>query len=173
MTIRLVPDVPFPAYSYVPGRSPHPISDPKGHSFGITPPVPSAVNPERWAENKTYLYGLDLFNARYYWESHVELEALWLACGRQGVVADFLKGLIKLAAAGVKHLAGVPDGVQSHARRAADLWREVARLLEPGREVFMGLRLTTLIESADSVSQSGWPDPFPPLLPALPDESGR
>ena len=31
-----------------------------------------------------------------------------LACGRKGVVADFMKGLIKLAAAGVKALEARP-----------------------------------------------------------------
>ena len=34
-------------------------------------------------------------------KSHVAWESLWMACGRKGAVADFLKGLIKLAAAGV------------------------------------------------------------------------
>jgi len=62
---------------------------------------------------------IDLFNGGYYWESHVALESLWIACGRKGIVADFLKGLIKLAAAGVKGLEGKPEGVKSHSGRAS------------------------------------------------------
>ena len=121
MARRLIPDRPFPAYAFVPGRCPHPISDPAGHSFGASPAPSAPVKPEQWAANPTYLYGLDLFNAGYYWESHVEFESLWMACGRQGVVAAFLKGLIQLAAAGVKHGEGRPVGVKSHAGRAAEL----------------------------------------------------
>src|SRR5476651_1184887 len=127
---RLVPDEPFPAYAYIPGRFPHPTGDPGGHSFGLDPPIPSNVDPERWRECRPYLYGIDLFNAGYYWESHVAWESLWLACGRKGLVADFLKGLIKMAAAGVKTLTGTPEGVKSHSRRAAELWRSVILSLE-------------------------------------------
>ena len=68
MTIRLVPDEPLPPYSFVPGRSPHPISDPAGHSFGHRPQQPPELEPEQWATSKTYLFGIDLFNAGYYWE---------------------------------------------------------------------------------------------------------
>src|ERR1700675_2052924 len=87
---RLVPDEPFPPYAFVPGRYPHPTSDPKGHSFGITPALPAKVDPDRWQECRPYLYGIDLFNGGYFWESHVAWEGLWMACGRKGVVADFL-----------------------------------------------------------------------------------
>src|SRR5262245_35116123 len=126
---RLVPERPFPPYSFVPNRFPHPVSDPAGHSHGAEPPLPTVLDPEQWQANKTYLYGIDLFNACYYWESHVEWESLWLACGRRGPTANMLKGLIHLAAAGVKHLENKPAGVKSHACRAAVLWREVVRSL--------------------------------------------
>ena len=36
-TRRLVPNEPFPAYSYVTGRYPHPTRDQAGHSFGVAP----------------------------------------------------------------------------------------------------------------------------------------
>src|SRR5438105_1185218 len=124
---RLVPEKPLPPYSFVPGRFPHPVSDMAGHSFGIEPLAPARLDLNQWTASQTYLYGIDLFNGRYYWESHVEWESLWLVCGRSGPVADFLKGLIKLAAAGVKDLEGRPAGVQSHACRAAALWRKVAQ----------------------------------------------
>src|SRR5437016_2466045 len=96
MAVRLAPDVPFPPYAFVPGRTPHPVADPAGHSFGVEPSPTERLDPDRWLRSRTYLYGLDLFNAGYYWESHVEFESLWLAADRKGVVADFLKGLIKL-----------------------------------------------------------------------------
>src|SRR6059058_1095489 len=98
--IRLVPDEPFPAYAYIPGRLPHPTADPAGHSYGIELVAPGKVEPEKWRECRPYLYGIDLFNAGFYWESHVAWESVWMACGRKGITADFMKGLIKLAAAG-------------------------------------------------------------------------
>src|SRR2546423_1345886 len=147
---RFVPEQPLPPYSYVPGRFPHPTSDPAGHSYGVEPPKLAPFDPSAWQHHKTYLYGIDLFNYQYYWESHVEFESLWLACGRSGATADFLKGLIKLAAAGVKHLEGKPQGVKSHAGRAAGHWREVARR-PGGAEPFLGFRLPELIEVAEKI----------------------
>lgn len=162
---RLVPDQPLPAYSYVPGRFPHPTADPAGHSFGTSPAQPPKVDSERWQASQPYLYGIDLFNGRYYWESHVAWESLWLACGRSGVVADFLKGLIKLAAAGVKHLEGKPEGVKSHSRRANELWQHVARSLGAEQDLFMGLRIRELIGLAETIYRTGWPAEPPLLIP--------
>jgi hypothetical protein len=167
-TVRLVPDEPFPPYSFVPGRFPHPTADPAGHSFGTNPALPSEVEPDQWQDCRPYLYGIDLFNAGYYWESHVAWESLWMACGRKGVVADFLKGLIKLAAAGVKALEGVPEGVKSHSRRAAELWRRVSPETKEGR--FMGFQIAELIGMAATVCRNGWPDRPPRLTPALPNQ---
>ena len=126
MSNRLVPDVPLPPYSFVPGHRPHPVSDPAGHSFGTAPPTPPEFDPAAWATNRTYLYAIDLFNHGYYWEAHEAWESLWHACGRTGRIADFLKGLIKLAAAGVKVREGRPAGVVGHARRG--------RFVPPRRE---------------------------------------
>jgi hypothetical protein len=166
MPPRLLPDVPLPAYTFVPGRTPHPISDPVGHSFGAaSPPPPLPPDPERWRECLVHLHGLDLFNHGFFWESHVEWESLWLACGRKGEAADFLKGLIQLAAAGVKHLEGRLDGVRSHARRAAELFRTTARR----RERFLGLRLADLTATAEKVDRFGWPA-TPPLLVSTDDQ---
>ena len=166
---RLVPDEPFPPYAFVPGRFPHPTGDPAGHSFGSTPVAPPKVEPERWPECRPYLYGIDLFNAGYYWECHVAWESLWLACGRKGVVADFLKGLIKLAAAGVKALEGRPEGVKSHSGRAVELWRKT---IQSGQEAFMGFRIRQLIDLAEMIHQNGWPAQ-PPILMLTWDGPGR
>ncbi len=122
---RLAGEFRLPPYSYVTGRYPHPTSDPLGHSFGHAPLSPPPIVPERYAESRAYLFGLDLFNHGYYWEAHETWEALWIAAGRSGTTADFLKGLIKLAAAGVKVREGRPDGVRRHAARARELFQDV------------------------------------------------
>jgi hypothetical protein len=163
---RLAPDMPLPPYRFVPGGpSPHPTGDPRGHSFGPEPPRPVPLEPERWRECRPFLYGLDLFNGGFYWESHVQWESLWLGCGRKGTTADFLKGLIKLAAAGVKHMEGQPAGVRSHSRRAADLWQRVAVSLGGEPKRFMGFPLDDLIGLAKRIAESGWPVQPPLLFP--------
>jgi hypothetical protein len=160
---RLVPDESFPPYAFIPGRFPHPTGDPAGHSFGVEPVVPPKTEPERWQECRPYLYGIDLFDHGYYWESHVAWESLWMACGRKGTLADFLKGLIKLAAAGVKSLEGRPEGVRSHVGRAADLLQQV----RSQSELFMGFRIEELIGLAEAIQEHGWPAQPPLLTPML------
>lgn len=157
---RLVPEEPFPPYAYVPGRFPHPTSDPAGHSFGVVAVTPPKLEPSEWQNCRFYLYGIDLFNAGFFWESHVAWEGLWMGCGRKGTVADFLKGLIHLAAAGVKGLEGNPKGVNSHSSRAAELWRTV----EPRHASFMGFRIAELIRVAETIREKGWPDRPPHLI---------
>jgi uncharacterized protein len=156
---RFVPDEPLPPYPHVPGVTPHPVSDPRGHSHGRRAERPAPPDPGRWQSCRAYLRGVDLFNHGFYWEAHEAWEGLWHACGRTGPTADFLKGLIKLAAAGVKHLEGNSGGVRSHACRAAELWQRA------GQEVFLGLRPGELIELARTVGREGWPATPPLLLP--------
>ncbi len=138
---RLVPDVALPPYTYVPGRNPHPINDPEGHSYGARHEVAGAVGPENWAASRPYLFGIDLFNAGFYWEAHEVWEGLWHACGRSGTTADFLKGLIQMTAAGVKVRQGVPVGVASLGAGAAGLFQKVLDDLGPGRDRYLGLDL--------------------------------
>jgi uncharacterized protein len=157
---RFLPDEPLPPYSYVTGLFPHPIRDPAGHSFGVVPAQCPPPDPKRWRDCRPYLYGLDLFNHGYYWEAHEVWEGVWHACGRAGLAANFIKGLIKLAAAGVKVREGRPEGVRRHARRAAELFRETAGRLPPGQTHYFGLSLIWLIEMATNLA-SGALTPSP------------
>jgi predicted metal-dependent hydrolase len=101
--------------------------------------------------NPAYLYGLDLFNHGYYWEAHEAWESQWHAAGRHGPAADFLKALIKLAAAGVKAREGRAAGVRQHAQRAERLLRGVQDAALPVR---FGLSLRTLIAGAEKIAHS-------------------
>jgi uncharacterized protein len=148
---RLVPDERLPPYSYVTARFPHPTRDPAGHSFGHLAEDPPPLDPNRWQESRAYLWGCDLFNHGYYWEAHETWEAAWKACGRRGRTADFLKGLIKLAAAGVKAREGRPAGVARHGARAGQLFRAVAG--ELAAATYLGLDLNDLIAHADRLEQ--------------------
>jgi len=117
-------DEDFPVYSYVPGGPwPHPTRSSDGQSaherVGEDAVIP--LCPSNWSSSRPYMRGIRLFNAGYYWEAHECWEALWHVHGRTGPTADFLRALIKLAAAGVKVRERRPLGVTTHARRAAEL----------------------------------------------------
>lgn len=123
---RYEPSLELPPYTYVPGRTPHPKSDPRGHAYGRTAEPLAEFDPAKLEHSRDFRYAVDLFHAGYYWEAHEVWEALWHAVGRTGPTADLLKGLIKLAAAGVKVLEGIAGGAASHARRAAELFEHAA-----------------------------------------------
>ena len=65
-----------------------------------------------------------MFHNGYYWEAHEVWERVWNALGRHGPQADFIKGFIKLAAAGVKLGERNPKGVQRHLARAMELLQQ-------------------------------------------------
>jgi hypothetical protein len=166
---RLVPDEPLPPYSYVSGRFPHPIRDPTGHSHGAERQT-SPVTDDDWAEHRDYLYGIDLFNAGYYWEAHEVWEGIWHACGRGGLTGNFMKGLIKLAAAGVKARERRPTGVRRHAARAAELFRQTQKKRKQPK--FLGLELRALVANAARLAdQAKCPPPSdnPPPVEVLID----
>jgi uncharacterized protein len=138
---------PFPPYSYVPGSgTPHPVSNAQGHMYGVREELQSPLDPAKWQASETYLYAIDLFNHGYYWEAHEAWEALWHAAGHRGQVADFLKGLIKLAAAGVKFREGNPAGVRRHLQRGQELLRSV------NKKQFAGLDIESIIAQTDELN---------------------
>jgi uncharacterized protein len=155
----------LPPYSYVPGGPwPHPNSSPQGHSFGhvaskvVSPDETSGAIPPR------FLRGAALFNAGYYWEAHEVWEGLWHAYGRRGVLADVIKALIKLAAAGVKVREGQEHGVRVHARRAADLF---ASARSSGASRLLGLDLDEWAERCRCVAEAPPRDPGPVGCPVV------
>ncbi|MEN3974037.1 DUF309 domain-containing protein [Emcibacter sp. SYSU 3D8] len=148
--IRYLPDEPFPAYAYRPGRDPHPVRDPRGHSYGLHSPAPPVPDPARWRDSRDYLRGIDLFNAGYYWEAHEAWEGLWNACGRTGPTALLMQALIALTAAGVKVRAGNGRGAASHARRAERMLMDLAATAP----LFMGLKLSGLAANAAGLAHN-------------------
>jgi hypothetical protein len=135
-------DEPLPPYSYVPGFTPHPVSDPRGHMHGHHATAPPALDPQRWEDSRAYRYGIDLFNHGFYWEAHEAWETLWHAAGRRGLVAIWLKALIKLAAAAVKLREGNAAGALRHAHRSLELQAELQAMLPADERTFCGVQLS-------------------------------
>jgi hypothetical protein len=143
---RYAPGLAFPPYAFVAPHWPHPVNDPGGHMRGCAEATPPPLDPRLWRASESYLRGLDLFNHGYYWEAHEAWEGLWHAAGREGTTAEFLKGLIKLAAAGVKVRQGMPRGVRIHGERALEHFTRVRAAT--GASEFAGFRLDDLDDFA-------------------------
>jgi predicted metal-dependent hydrolase len=63
---------------------------------------PAAWDPRDWRELTDWLWGVDLFNAFFFWEAHEAWERLWASQPRRSSPALVLQGLIQLAAALLK-----------------------------------------------------------------------
>lgn len=153
---RLLPDRAFPAYAYLPGRQPHPIRDPDGHSYGLEP---TSVAPETALQSEEFLWGADLFNHGYYWEAHEAWEGLWQAAHRRPPDRLLFKALILLAATGVKLREGKRIPAARHAARAAATLRKLPAE-NNSFEMALGMSPQALAAEAEIIAQS--PQVLPP-----------
>jgi Domain of unknown function (DUF309) len=117
---RWLPQKSFPPYAYLPGKQPHPVRDPGGHSYHVEP---SPVAAESSLGSDVFLWDLDLFNHGYYWEAHEAWEGLWQVADRDGPPRMLFKGLILLSAAGIKIRERKHAAAARHTKRAAALLR--------------------------------------------------
>ncbi|WP_235776829.1 DUF309 domain-containing protein [Pseudorhizobium marinum] len=152
---RLTRNRNFPAYAYLPGRQPHPVRDPAGHSYGI--PAGAAVAS---LEAEELLWGHDLFNHGYYWEAHEAWEGLWQSADKGSPLRNLLKGLILIAAAGVKIREGKSAPAVRHAGRAAGLFRQLMLAPEGSHGQALGMSPATLADQVLSTASA------PPCLTA-------
>lgn len=157
---RLLPSAELPKYTYVPGTdTPHPIRDPRGHSYGRKGRTSKPLVAEAWADNRNFLLAIDYFNFGYYWEAHDEWERLWRVSGPETTVGRFLKGLVKLSAAGIKVREQSIHGVRRHAASAGEVFADVAA--EAGSDRYCGLEFTTLQFAADRAAQLSYKQELP------------
>lgn len=155
---RLVPNLVFPPYTYVPGKGmAHPTRDKEGHSYNREEQDPGPLTESNWRDSDLYLFGFDLFNHGYYWEAHEAWEGIWHACGRKGLIADTLKALIKLAAAGVKALEGNPSGVRRAINSACKQLIMLQSQLAERPENFLGLDLADIAQRVLSLADESHP----------------
>ncbi len=139
---------PLPAYRFVAGLHPHPTRDPRGHSYGrrAAAAAPTAWQPDQWPALGPWLYGVDLFNAHFFWEAHEAWEELWASTKREALAGRLLQGLIQIAAALVKAHAGSVLGALSLSRQGLEQIRGVAA----ARAELMGLDLRAVVASGEA-----------------------
>lgn len=153
---RYAPGRPLPPYRYLPGTDPHPITDPRGHSFGHRAERPEVPPPDRWADCPEYLWAVDLHNAGYWWEAHEAWEGLWQTLDKTGEQAIFIQGLIQVSAALLKARMGSAEGMRILVGTALAKLRPVA-----ARGTYMGIDLQTFLPRVEALKD---------LTPPLPDE---
>ena len=103
----------LPPYRHVPGQTPHPIRSPQGHSYrpdGEEEANLPDLNRTRGADCEEFLYGVDLFNQRYWWECHEVVEQFWHASGMGTPAGHVLQTIIQCAAAHLKFATGNSAG---------------------------------------------------------------
>lgn len=147
---RRLPEKSFPSYAYLPGRQPHPVRDPAGHSFH-SEASPGAK--EASLDSDMFLWGIDVFNHGYYWEAHEAWEGLWQVADRGAPLRMLFKGLILLSAAGVKIREGKHAAALRHAGRAAALLRRLMNAPDRAFECALGMSLTVLAEQAEAAAR--------------------
>lgn len=121
---RVLADEPLPPYRYVPdGAHPHPVTSTEGHFAvawrtrddglfqGRAFTAPEPTTPLAWMVTPLWLYGVDLFNYRYFWEAHEAWEPLWRALDKAEPPGMFVQGLMQCSAAMLKVHIGNLDGV--------------------------------------------------------------
>nr|WP_245472409.1 DUF309 domain-containing protein [Rhizobium jaguaris] len=81
---RLLPHRDFPDYAYLPGRQPHPVRDPAGHSYHVGPLPLAEIAP---SDSDSFAWGQDLFNHSYYWEAHEAWEGVGSGWGRNDTLS--------------------------------------------------------------------------------------
>ncbi|MGH7147982.1 MAG: DUF309 domain-containing protein [Nitrospiraceae bacterium] len=146
---------PFPLYRFVPGRTPHPRRDPRGHSYGLPEPKPTPFPAAQWQTSEDYLYGIDLYNFAYWWECHEIFEGLWHAVGHNNEQGNFFQALIQLAAANLKYFLGNPAA-------AHNLFRSGIIRLQNVPPSYLGIDVPLLTEALQAHLVS--PQPHAPLI---------
>jgi predicted metal-dependent hydrolase len=95
-------------------------------------------------EAELWAYGVDLFNARYYWEAHEAWETLWRTTLRGSPEFLALKGLIQICAALLKVQVDNQPAARRLASRGIGLLSEAAEQ----RGTLHGLRLANVVRVA-------------------------
>ena len=143
----------FPAYRFVPGKTPHPTRDRDGHSYNEEPEQVVSFDAKDWNSCELYLYGIDLFNHGFWWEAHEAFEAVWVGAGRHTETGLFIQGLIQIAIAHLKEF----QGFQATGKRMA--WKGLDKLGRP-KDCYLGIDVT-IFRSAVKASFSQ--DPVTPV----------
>jgi hypothetical protein len=139
---RYQPSRAFPERAYVPGPS-QPGKLPPRVRPGRGPNHDAAFLPAaKWFQNVEYLWGVDLYNAGFFWEAHEAWEGVWRAAAEEPDQHRFLQALIQCAAACLKAHMGNPEAARRLAARAL---RRLDDLRAGHLALYMGVDLSAFV----------------------------
>ena len=150
-------DLGLPAYRYVPGLQPHPFRHAGGHQHlrGHAWPAPLWAADADWRQDAPWLHGLDLFDQRFYWESHECWEAIWHEVDPTHVDRQLLQALIQAAAFVIKKHCGTQRAARNLLSRSVDRLETVQRERGPSHR---GVDLPALVAALRAFDAGGpWP----------------
>ncbi|MFN0011284.1 MAG: DUF309 domain-containing protein [Phycisphaerales bacterium] len=158
-------DDPFPPYAHRPGRTPHPLTDPRGHSHALVaagPTWPKPIRASEWHQSHAYLLGIDLHNHGYWWEAHEEWEGLWRQAPAESAHARLLQAMIQSCALWLKLDIGENAGAQRLLARARPHVQALA-----GTGTVLGVRVPTwwqAVEDHAALRLAGHATADPPCI---------
>lgn len=106
--MRHAPERALPERPHLPGQGAPPILELE----------PEPLCQSAWRSHRDLAYGIDLYNAGFFWEAHEAWEGSWQLTG-EGPERELLRGLIQRAAAEVQRALGKNDGAARLRERAA------------------------------------------------------
>jgi uncharacterized protein len=116
--VRRYTDRAFPPYRHLPGTTAHPERSPEGHMYRASEPPAQPLSSAGGDRNEDLLFGIDLFNAGYYWEAHTYWERLWAIEETSPEMRRFLQSIIQTAAACLKARQGRKAGARKLLEKA-------------------------------------------------------
>lgn len=126
---RYRPEEPLPPYRYVQGGAhPNPVSGDGGHFQGRAFTAPDPLSEMAWMVNPLWLYGVDLFNHRFFWEAHEVWEPLWRGLDKAEPPGMYIQGLMQVAGGVLKAHAKDLDGVLAFWGQADTRLAQIAKV---------------------------------------------
>lgn len=156
--LRRYSDRSLPDYRHIPGYSPHPVRDQAGHSYCPEENAAEHINLKKcigfldqqtWKTCGPYLYGVDLFNHRFFWEAHENWEPLWHLAGHKEAGGYFIKGLIQIAAAHLLHRSKRPTAIERMVDRAEKNFDKTISLFN--QEILCGIDISSWVKETRRV----------------------
>jgi len=140
--------LPFPSFRYL-------RSQPRPSASNIK--SLTNLSSDNWRENESYLYGIDLYHAAYFWEAHECWEELWKREDKKSRSGLFLQGLILNTAAQFKSLLQNYEGLRNLSKSAIIKLEDVIKLA-PSKQMdtFMGIGVKELVSKMEGYYQPLW-----------------
>jgi 4a-hydroxytetrahydrobiopterin dehydratase len=108
-----------PREKYIPGENKKPSEHMQFfHSLYEGDPL----NESNYLKHDGFLYGIDLFNHGYFWETHEVFELLWNQVGKKNKIANVLQSVIFFAAALLKCNSKQLKSANKHFESAKRVW---------------------------------------------------